>query len=177
MNTHIIKPLANLRKAVYTMVAIGFAYSLSFFIFPTLLPDTTKATTGVPASPTLEISPSNTVSFSINPGTFNAASQTVSVSTTNYTGYTLTLSADTSADLVGSDGTIPTITLPNGSSSITSSGFTKGYGYSLDATNYKPVLTGEGSTLDTTSTPNTTANTYTLTFGAKVDRRKKHQVH
>ena len=144
MKTQIIKPLANLRKVVYGMIALGFAYSLSYFIYPNLLPESTKATAGVASEPILEISPSNTVSMTVNPGTFYSASQTLSVRTTNYTGYKLTLSAESSADLVGSRGTIPTITLPSGSSSITASGFTNGYGYSLDATNYKPVLTGEG---------------------------------
>ena len=171
MKTQIIKPLANLRKVVYGMTALGFAYSLSYFIYPNLLPESTKATAGVASEPILEISPTNSVSFSVDPGTFNSASQIVSVKTSNYTGYRLSLSAGNSADLVGSRGTIPTITLPGSASSITPSSFTNGYGYSLNATDYKPVLTGSGSTLDTTSVANpTTANTYTLTFGALVDR-------
>ena len=170
MKTQIIQPLVKLRRVVYGMIALGCAYLLSFFIYPTLLPESTQATAGVAVEPYLEISPSNSVAFSVNPGTFNSASQTLSVRTTNYTGYKLTLSANASADLVGSRGTIPTITLPGNASSITSSGFTNGYGYSLNATDYKPVLTGVGSTLDTTSVPNPTANTYTLTFGAKVNQ-------
>lgn len=170
MHTQVITPLKKIRMVVYSTIALGFAYALSFLVYPTLLPSATQATAGVPSTPTLSISPSSTVSFSVTPGTFNHASQTLSVSTTNYTGYKLTLTAGSSADLVGTDGAIPTITLPNGSSSITSSSITNGYGYSLNATDYKPVQTGEGSILATTNTANTSANTYTLTFGANVDR-------
>ena len=147
MKTQIIQPLVKLRRVVYGMIALGCAYLLSFFIYPSLLPESTQATTGVAVEPYLEISPSNSVAFSVNPGTFNSASQTLSVRTTNYTGYKLTLSANASADLVGSRGTIPTITLPGNASSITSSGFTNGYGYSLNATDYKPVLTGVSLTI------------------------------
>lgn len=104
MKIQIIQPLVKLRRVVYGMIALGCAYLLSFFIYPTLLPESTQATAGVAVEPYLEISPSNSVAFSVNPGTFNSASQTLSVRTTNYTGYKLTLSANASADLVGSRG-------------------------------------------------------------------------
>lgn len=168
-NKTTIQPFIKLRRVVYSLAALGFVYALSFLIYPTLLPDTTQATAGVDSTPTLEISPTDTVALNVTPGVFNSASQTVSVRTTNYTGYTLSLAADTSADLVGDSATIPTISLPDGTASLSSSDITNGYGYSLDATNYKPVLTGDGSTLDSTNIANTTANDYTLTFGANAE--------
>ncbi len=83
------------------------------------------------------------LALSLNPGSLGTTSQNISVTTDNYTGYTATLTnSSNSTDLVNSGNsnyTIPTITLPQGSSSITTSQFTNGYGFSTDGTNYIPA--------------------------------------
>ena len=172
MQNKIINSLVNLRRLAYGMIALGFAYALSFFIYPTLLPNRTKATSGVISVPTLEISPSSTASLSVTPGTFSSTTQTLSVKTSNYTGYTLNITAGSSADLVKNDNpqkTIPTISL-GGAQYLTPSQITSGYGYNIGNNGrYLPMPTGSGTDIDVTSGPNpTTANTYTLAFGANV---------
>ncbi|MBQ3473934.1 hypothetical protein IJH24_00680 [Candidatus Saccharibacteria bacterium] len=78
----------------------------------------------------ISISISAPLSLSLDPGMFGSTSQTISVTTDNYTGYTATLTNPTnSTDLVNTADntkTIPTITLPQGSSSITQNQFTNG---------------------------------------------------
>ena len=121
---------------------------------------------------TLSISPS-AINMSLMPGTFASSSQTISVSTTNTSGYTVTLSTDgSSTALVNQNDntkTIPTITLPSGSDSISAASFGYGYGYSIDnGANYRPVPdpSGAGTRLFKTTTAGT--NQHTLTFGVKV---------
>ena len=149
---------------------VSFFYFLSFLILPNLSSEGVKATSGVESVPTLSVSPSSTLAFTVDPGTFNSASETVSVSTGNYTGYTLTLSTSgSSASLVhgqNSDYTIPSIT-----GTKISSEFSNSWGYSLDGTNYKaiPNPEGDGDEIDSTSEANSEADIYTLTFGAHVN--------
>lgn len=92
---------------------------------------------------TITVNISSPLSLSLNPGTFGATSQTISVTTDNYTGYTTSFVNPTnSTDLVHSSDSslvIPTITLPQGYSSITQDQFTNGYGLSTDGVNYVPA--------------------------------------
>ncbi len=94
-------------------------------------------------APTISISLSTLSPLDVTPGHFDSVSQTISVTTNNYTGYTSTLTNPTnSTDLVHtSDNTlvIPTITLPSGTTSIVSSDFTSGYGISTDNTSFQPL--------------------------------------
>ena len=107
------------------------------------------------------------LAVSLYPGTFDSASSSISVTTDNYTGYVATLVNPTnSTDLIHtSDNTlyIPTITLPQGSSSITSSQFTNGYGFSTNGTNYVPAPTSSSSlALGSRNTAGTSSHTLTL---------------
>ena len=93
----------------------------------------------------ISISISAPLSLNLSPGIYGSVSQTISVTTDNYTGYTATLTNSTnSTDLVNSSDSnfiIPTITLPQGSSSITQNQFTNGYGFSTNGTNFVPAPT------------------------------------
>ncbi|MBQ8156393.1 hypothetical protein IJ101_01250 [Candidatus Saccharibacteria bacterium] len=113
--------------------------------------------------------PTNTVVLDINPTTsaFSSKDLGVTVGTNNPTGYTLTMSAD-STDLTKTTGTaavIPTLeTLAGG---YTESTFTVNHwGYKLPTTNYLPFATNVQ--LDSTDAP-TVSKTSTVTFGAKAN--------
>ncbi|MBR0431204.1 InlB B-repeat-containing protein [Candidatus Saccharibacteria bacterium] len=99
----------------------------------------------------ISINISSSLTLSLMPGAFGATSQSVSVTTDNYTGYTAQLTNPTnSTDLVNvgdNTKTIPTIILPQGSSFITQSQFTSGYGFSTDGTNYVPAPTSSSNIL------------------------------
>jgi len=121
-------------------------------------------------NPTLSINLSTLSSLDVTPGNFGSASQTVNITTDNYTGYTATLTNPTnSTDLIHTvDNTlvIPTITLPANTESITASAFTSGYGISTDGTNFVPAPTSQSS-LSLGSNNSSGSNSHTLTFGAK----------
>ena len=163
-NTVILK-----RVIRYGMMA-SVSFLSSFFVLPSLLPEKSRAETGVEAMPSISISPSEVASLNLNPGAFGSASQTVEVMTTNYTGYTLRFETiGVSTDLINSnnDIVIPTISEP-----LTSSEFVFGYGYSLDGEHYRPVpnisSAGVGDLIDSTNIANSVAISYNLTFGVKV---------
>ncbi len=118
---------------------------------------------------TISVSINQSLSLSLMPGIFDSTSQSISVTTTNYTGYTVQLTNSTnSTDLVNASDNalvIPTITLPQGSSSITQSQFTSGYGLSTDGTNYVPAPTSSsGLSLGSRNTAGTSS--HSLYFGA-----------
>lgn len=123
-----------------------------------------------------------TVSFSTNqiildlmPEQFESGSQTLTISTTNTTGYTGTLSTTgPSTSLIETSDntlTIPTFTLPSGSSSLPAGSTGYGYGYSTDnGANYLPVPdpAGLGDKIFETRTSGT--YNHVLTFGAMVQQ-------
>jgi hypothetical protein len=116
--------------------------------------------------------PSNTVELNINPVTtqFNSADLSVTVGTNNATGYTLTMSSDsTELSKAGSTDTIPTLeTLAGG---YPETDFTVNHwGYKLStATNYLPFATS--NELDVTDAP-TNSKTSIVNFAAKADLSK-----
>ena len=116
--------------------------------------------------------PSNTVELNINPVTtqFNSADLSVTVGTNNATGYTLTMSSDsTELSKAGSADTIPTLeTLAGG---YPEADFTVNHwGYKLStATNYLPFATS--NELDVTNAP-TNSKTSIVNFAAKADLSK-----
>lgn len=118
-------------------------------------------------SATLEITlASGDLEFTVVPGVFNSGSKAVTVTTNNFTGYTMALSAaGNTTNLVhtiNSSAVIPTLTLPNGSTSITSAEFSgTEYGYSLNGTDFKPVVNG----LDV-KTGNSGTENFNFTVGA-----------
>lgn len=146
---------------VYLVVVITLLCGQLFFSLPVF-----GATSSV-----ITINLGNMPSLDLMPNSFGQVSQSVSVTSDNYTGYTVNLTNSTmETDLINSsDNTlaIPTITLPSGVDSISSSNFEYGYGVSLDATNYIPAPTSATPLLiDSNNIAGTTS--YTLTFGAKI---------
>ena len=123
-------------------------------------------------APTISISLSTLSPLDVTPGHFDSVSQTISVTTNNYTGYTSTLTNPTnSTDLVHtSDNTlvIPTITLPSGTTSIVSSDFTSGYGISTDNTHFVPAPTSPNN-IQIGSNNTSGTGSHILTFGVKPD--------
>ena len=162
-------------RMCYFAISLLAIFCLSMVTFPSLLPSSTHAEPGVEATTTLSISPSSTLSLIAEPGSFVSGTETINVSTNNYTGYTLTMTTNgSSTDLVSSSSevTIPTITLPEGVDSITSTDFTTAsYGYSLNSTDFMPVpdTASEGVVIATTNAEDPKTNTHDLTFGAKTD--------
>lgn len=122
------------------------------------------------SAPTISINLSSMPTLNLIPGAFGSTSQNIDITTDNYTGTSVSLTnAVDATDLVNSndDGlTIPTITLPNGSSSITASAFESGYGISSDGINYMPAPNSTSSVaLGNSSAAGTSS--HTVTFGAK----------
>ncbi len=131
---------------------------------------------------------STTLSLDLTPnlssGVFGkTGNSTASVTTNNIGGYTLSLKANTSGtnatNLVNGSSTLSSI-----SSAISESTFSAASGTSYNNkwgvlpsrynssanTSYRPAPSTSGYTLDTTSAANSTANTYTIAFGARVDQ-------
>ncbi|MBR0479685.1 InlB B-repeat-containing protein [Candidatus Saccharibacteria bacterium] len=105
-------------------------------------------------------------------GHFSSVSSSAEITTDNYTGYTVSLkNNNATTDLVNLDDntlTIPTITLPNDSSSITANDFSHGYGISVDGINYVPAPDSTSSiALGGSSSAGTGTNTFY--FGAEVE--------
>ena len=162
---------------------IGFIMLLTIPLF--LYDNNTYATA---SSITVSIDDS-TIDLNVAPtgqGAFSKSSaSTIGVSTTNYTGYTLSITADSSSSnptalINGSD---HTKTLSSIGSALTEAQFK-----ALDATSYNnqwgylpskyhsesntsflPSPSTEGDILDVTTTANSTVNEYELVLGARVD--------
>lgn len=154
--------MGGLRKTVTKIVLIFMTLIGGQLIFGTPVFGVTN--------PTISISLGVSPTLDVTPGKFGSTTQSVSVTTDNYTGYTASLTNPVSAtDLINttdSNLTIPTITLPQGSSSIAANDFTNGYGISVDGTNYVPAPSvGNPISLGGANTSGT--NTHTITFGAK----------
>ncbi|MBQ7201790.1 InlB B-repeat-containing protein [Candidatus Saccharibacteria bacterium] len=120
-------------------------------------------------TPVLTISPSNSATLSLTPGNFSTVSQTIDVSTTNRTGYTLTFKANgesTSLTNISNNA----FTIPSIVTTLQSTDFDNNYGYSTNGgTTYSAVPLVTADEIATTNAANSIANTYTLTFGAIVD--------
>lgn len=163
------------KSALYSIIATGTLFAMSLFIYPTLLPGRSFAEEVVDVTPTLSISPISPLTMTIEPGTFSSATQNITVSTTNYTGYTLTLKTmgnSTNLSMINDAAKfIPTISLPEGADTgISSSDITDtAYGYSIDGVNYLPVpdTNSTGATLAVTSQNDPRTGSHDLTFGVK----------
>lgn len=115
---------------------------------------------------------SDTVNIVTAPGIFASASQTITVSTNNPTGYNGSLATlGSGTALVNQDDnsvTIPTFTLPSGATSVPANNTGYGYGYSIDSgTTYLPVPDPQGDGNRIFSSDIAGTNTYGLTFGLK----------
>ena len=160
------------RKTIYSVIAGGILFLLSFLLVPETLPSNSSATPGVEAIPTLAISGSHSLNLTVGPGQFGTSdSQNLVVETTNYTGYTMTIAPSTgeSTDLVNT--ALNTATIPSIANTTTAADFenlnSAAYGLSIDeGTNYFPVTSG--ATINTTSGPtDSTTGALTLKLGAK----------
>jgi len=112
-------------------------------------------------------------------------SKTINVRTDNFSGYTLKISSQTSPTLVGIDeennDTIDSIdAIISESVFRTNAGHNNKFGYKpsqyidggsavTNNTNFLPIPSLTGDTIDVTSTSNTTDNSYTISFGVKID--------
>ena len=165
-------------------IILGFALNLFF------------ASTAFATSPTLNLSlSSGTVSLELialdNAGTFASSNNlSISASTNNYSGYTLSISSNTAnAPLNGPLNGVNTETLDSIGlvSGVTSTGisadvfsnssntqYNNKWGYkpskrnSIDNTNFLPAPSITGDVLDVTSSANDVVNTYTMSIGARV---------
>ena len=114
-----------------------------------------------------------------------STNSTISVTTNNYSGYTLSIAASGSTNLIGDDGSIVSISSAVSESDFSADNTTAANNYNgkwgylpskLNSTNNtafqpSPGTDSDGHTLDVTNTANTnnTPNTYTLAIGARVD--------
>ena len=116
----------------------------------------------------------DTISLNARRNTFASGSQTITSSTTSYTGYSLYIenqgNSNSLVNTADDSLEIPSINLPTGRTSITASEFGVGYGYSIDDTNYMPLPSGGTSnTIISKTSANTTDDVTNLTMGIKVD--------
>ena len=167
------------RVASYSGLLLVAFFGL--IIFPiSLAVDSTEATV-TPSTTTLTLSTSD-ISAEITPnnanGTFVASDPaTVSVTTNNYSGYTLGITANNNTDntkLINTDDN--TAYLTSISSASAPADFNVGnWGYLPSKLNgaansaYQPAPTTTATTLEATNAANPTANEYTIALGAKAD--------
>ena len=174
-------------KSKYLMLAL-FAFLLVSLFSCLCLSNTTFAIARQ-SSITVELS-SSTISTNATPNKLATSNnQTISVSTNNYTGYTLSIEASNSNARNLSDGnghSIETInTTISANEFSNNSNYNNKWGYkpsqyitnnngtntTVQNENYLPAPTTLGDTIDITSTANATnnSNSYNVAFGAKVD--------
>ena len=148
----------------------------------------TKAASGAASETSLTLSSSN-VSMSLTPsanGAFSSSDaseqSTISVTTNNYTGYTLKLAGtgadDTSSRLTNAndeDKYFSSISSALSETSFNTAANNNKWGYkpskynSTANTDYLPAPSAEGDVLDKTTAANSDANTYTIALGARAD--------
>ncbi|MBQ6320706.1 InlB B-repeat-containing protein [Candidatus Saccharibacteria bacterium] len=154
--------------------ASAFAvYACLFLVFAEIIPGRGFAEQGVVATPTLAVSPSGELNITAEPGVFRQVTQSLEVTTTNFTGYTLTLETlGETTDLthtLQSGQVIPTLTLAGEQTSLTPQEITDSYGWSVDAAAFFPAPEpGEVEELKTTNVANVVAETTELTFGVRI---------
>ena len=147
-----------------------------------------EAATGTAAESTITLDVANSVAsvdLTVNSsnGTFATSASndeaSFSVVTNNYTGYTLSISADdNTGELVNGEESLSSIESAISASTFDSSTYNGLWGYkpsklnSTSNTNYLPSPTTEATTLDVTNSANNEANTYTIGLGARTDYTK-----
>lgn len=173
LSTGTFTPLISFTKLIPFTILI---LAISFFMGSEVYATASSITVSIDDSTIdLNVAPTGQGAFS------KSNTTTIGVSTTNYTGYTLSIAAQ--------EGDNPTA-LVNGSSSLVSieNAITESQFKALDSTAYNnqwgylpskynsennnsflPSPSTEGDTLDITSVANTTVNEYEITLGARVD--------
>ncbi len=162
-------PLYNVTRTEDTEAAAGTAKDSSI----------TFTATRSTASVDLTVTSENGTFASSTDGT-NGTTDTraaFSISTTNFTGYTLTIAsnANTSTLSNGNGGTLSSISSPIDEFTFNTTAYNNKWGYkpnyynSAANSNYLQSPTTTASTLDETSTANSTAKSYTIALGARAD--------
>ena len=191
------------------MVGFGLFILLSGAFIPFYInEDKTEAAVGTATHSTISLSlSSNNIALNLlQPGTYDAnnlesgvfgsASTTASVSTTNYTGYTLSIAAtnnngsgnannysklidssntDTSKNFFASiesavsEADFSANTATAGNNYNGKWGYKPSYYNSSANSNYLPAPSTSGATIEQTTAPNTTAKDYTITLGARAN--------
>ena len=147
--------------------------------------ETTLSMTMGSENASLDLSPSNV------DGTFAASKENelakFGITTDNYTGYTLSISANnddgvlTNTDTtITSNNTLSTITSVTDTTTFTDSTVFNGkwgykpskYNSTVNTSNFYPAPTTTSSTLDVTANPNNESNNYTIGLGARADYTK-----
>ena len=159
---------------------------LGAMIFPTL-PQTAQAEeaeskVSLSVAPVISLSLQDTVAVEVTPtqdGTFSSNTAALSISTNNETGYSLYMATGNGKNTLTSQnpGISNVISAVNGGEDgVVSAKFGNNtWGYNLsqeavsDTTAYKAVPTATGDTAIITTESPTEADTYSLTFGTKVD--------
>lgn len=117
--------------------------------------------------------PSDKLSLDLNPGAYDKAIETITVSTTSAAGYTVQLATSgpstSLVDTTDDSKTIPTFALPENASSIPSTSLGYGYGFSVDGgANYYPAPDPSVSPSKIFETDTAGKYAHILTFGAKI---------
>ncbi len=114
---------------------------------------------------------SGSIEFELLPGLFGTEDETITVTTTNTTGYhvDLGINGSTNGLINVEDGSLelPTFSLPSGEESIPVSSLGYGYGYSIDGGNNFYPLPEAGTFVQLFEEDNGGTNQYVLTYGAK----------
>ncbi|MBQ9181009.1 hypothetical protein IJ135_02875 [Candidatus Saccharibacteria bacterium] len=191
---------SNFKYTILYIVGLTSIILLSGIFIPFYISEAkTEAVVGAATQSTISLSlSSNNIALNLlQPGTFDAnnlesgvfgsASTTASVSTTNYTGYTLSIAASSSAnagkliDSTNSDSTkkyfssIESATSESVFSNSSNTSYNGKWGYkpsyynSSANSNYLPAPSTTGVTIEQTTAPNTTAKDYTITLGARAN--------
>jgi len=172
----------------------GFLFCLlvlaTFYPLESKNEHSTEAATGSSQSSSLTLDVTSSVAsvdLTVNSSTGTFASSDTnaafSVTTNNFTGYTLSISADEDTGLLSDDeantlSSIPAAISEETFSASTNTSYNGMWGYrpskynSVANTNYLPAPTTTASTLDVTSAANKTANNYTIALGARADFTK-----
>lgn len=116
---------------------------------------------------------SNAVNLSPMPDNFVTATQTITASTDNIAGYSIDIATSESTNALvhqtNPNLTIPTFTLPAGTSSLPPASIGYGYGYSIDGGNNYQAIPEAGTyrTVFSTNAPGT--HQHDITFGARIE--------
>ena len=195
-NTSIIKPISHHKPhdGIRRLLTSTPGAILGLILFSIVLQCNTNSASATTSTLSLSID-NSTVSMSVSPtnvnGSFNKSSaSTISASTNNATGYTLSIAAPSSSGsdydklINGSDNTaklnsITEATTESQFKDVSGTSYNGKWGYlpskyhSQDNSDFLPAPTISGDILDQTSTANSTANNYSLSIGARVDSTVK----
>lgn len=174
--------------AILSSLVVGsaaFLFGLTYgLVCPAVQPDSTSAESGTSSdvkitassAAIISISAPDSVELSISPdfdnSVFTTASATVSVSTNNAYGYTLTMGTTDTTALTHESGsyTIPTLSADTAATTFSSTSDTTTdnmWGYTLDGTTYTPLTTSDSPAAIKTTETTVSADTTTVTFGTK----------